>query len=200
MDDLQSFTKIAPFLTNPLVLVGFVLMLFFGIHRSLMKSGIIPPLSARFANKVLQTTLRYGFVIALVVIVRGFSWAFFVIYRTPGPTGNATEISSPPTCGAVDDISFVVRQRVVDRNHLAISHGIAALLFALGHGDLLRGPLTARTRGGNGGIALALPDGRSSAELRQQLDHVHAPVGVAPLVVVPGDDACIPVALGLRAQ
>jgi hypothetical protein len=40
---LAAFKEIAPYLTQPLVLVGFVLLLFFGLHRSLLKAGIIPP-------------------------------------------------------------------------------------------------------------------------------------------------------------
>jgi hypothetical protein len=38
--DQGGFQKIAPYLKHPLVLVGFVLLIFFGIHRTLIKSGI----------------------------------------------------------------------------------------------------------------------------------------------------------------
>ena len=43
MDMLEAFSKIAPHLANPLVLVGFVLLLFFGVHRTLIRSGILRP-------------------------------------------------------------------------------------------------------------------------------------------------------------
>lgn len=72
MDTLQAFKDIAPYLTHPLVLVGFVLLLFFGVHRTLIKAGIIPPLDQQTGSAVVQRLLRYGFVIALVVIVLGF--------------------------------------------------------------------------------------------------------------------------------
>ena len=76
MDELTSFAKVAPFLKHPLVLVGFVLLLFFAIHRALIKSGIIPPLSKQAGGKVVQMLLRYGFVIALLIIVLGFGLRF----------------------------------------------------------------------------------------------------------------------------
>ncbi len=36
------FESIAKYLTHPLVLVGFVLMLIFLIHREIVRSGILP--------------------------------------------------------------------------------------------------------------------------------------------------------------
>ena len=82
---LSTFKDIAPYLTQPLVLVGFVLLLFFGIHRTLLKAGIIPPLTARTGGKVVQLLLRYGFVIALVVILSGFGLQLFKTYRETQP-------------------------------------------------------------------------------------------------------------------
>lgn len=80
---LTTFIKIAPYLTSPLVLVGFVLLLFFGFHRTLLKAGIIPPLNPHTGGKIVRLILRYGFVIALVVIVLGF---VLELYRTPWGT------------------------------------------------------------------------------------------------------------------
>mgnify|MGYP001815937130 CR=1 FL=1 len=39
--NIAGFEKIAQYLTHPLVLVGFVLMLAYGIHWQLMKSGLL---------------------------------------------------------------------------------------------------------------------------------------------------------------
>ena len=69
---MPDFATVAPYLTNPLALVGYVLFLFFGLQRTLIKSGILPPVSARTGGKVVQLLLRYGFILALVVIVAGF--------------------------------------------------------------------------------------------------------------------------------
>jgi len=69
--DQGGFQKIAPYLKHPLVLVGFVLLLFFGIHKKLIESGIIPPLTQQAGSEVVQAILAYGFWIALAVIVLG---------------------------------------------------------------------------------------------------------------------------------
>src|SRR4051794_3507051 len=72
MEGLDAFAKIAPYLANPLVLVGFALLLFFGIHRTLIKSGLLRPPSARDSSVIIRALLRHGFVIALVIILAGF--------------------------------------------------------------------------------------------------------------------------------
>ncbi|WP_004175343.1 hypothetical protein [Nitrosospira lacus] len=77
MEEITVFKEVAPYLTNPLVLVGFVLLLFFGIHRALLKAGILPPLTPHTGGKVVQSFLRDGFVIALAVIILGFGFAFY---------------------------------------------------------------------------------------------------------------------------
>ncbi len=46
MDMLEPFSNVAPHLANLLVLVGFVLLLFFGVHRTLIRSGILQPVAA----------------------------------------------------------------------------------------------------------------------------------------------------------
>ena len=66
---LQAFRQIAPYLTHPLVLIGLVLLLFFGIHAQLIDSGLLPP---REAGGVVQALLRYGFWIALALTGLGF--------------------------------------------------------------------------------------------------------------------------------
>jgi hypothetical protein len=68
---MNSFEKMAPYLKHPLVLVGLVLLLFFGIHGKLIDSGIIPPLGQQGGNAVVQAILAYGFWIALAVIMLG---------------------------------------------------------------------------------------------------------------------------------
>lgn len=72
--NLELFGKIAPYLENPLVLVGFVLFLFFGIHRVLIKSQIIPPLSKIHAHKVVLAILKYGFIASIIVVILGFAY------------------------------------------------------------------------------------------------------------------------------
>src|SRR6516165_1823088 len=92
MNTLSEFKEIAPYLTNPLTLVGYVLLLVFGMHRALLKARIIPTLSARTGGLVVKTILRYGFVIALAVIVLGFGLAFYQAHVEHSPAAEEQEI------------------------------------------------------------------------------------------------------------
>lgn len=82
---MEAFGKIAPHLANPLVLVGFVLLLFFGIHRTLIKSGILRPVSAAQSGTIVRILLRYGFVVAVLLIVAGFGLAAWQAHLAAGP-------------------------------------------------------------------------------------------------------------------
>ena len=55
-----------------MVLVGFVVFLFFGFCRYLLKRGIIPPLGRTHGFRIVQQILLYGFVIGLLIIALGF--------------------------------------------------------------------------------------------------------------------------------
>jgi tetratricopeptide (TPR) repeat protein len=92
VEDIKLFTELAPYLTQPLVLIGFVLLLAFGVHRALIKSGIIPPVGPRTGGRIVQAILRYGFWLAVLVIVLGFSLKAFEIHRTSQPTVDVTAI------------------------------------------------------------------------------------------------------------
>ena len=89
MEEIAWFKDIARYLAQPLVLVGFVLCIVFGVQRALLKAGRIPPLTARAGGSVVHSLVRYGFVIALVVIVLGFTLAMYQVGREPNP-GEAT--------------------------------------------------------------------------------------------------------------
>lgn len=69
----MNFQNIAPYLQDPLVLIGFVLLLFFGLTRSILKAGIIPQLSGSAGFRVVMRLLTYGFILALAVIAIGFA-------------------------------------------------------------------------------------------------------------------------------
>ena len=77
---LEEFAKIAPHLANPLVLVGFVLLLSLGIYRTLIKSGLLRPVSARQSGVLIGRLVRYVFVIALLITIAGFGYAGLKAY------------------------------------------------------------------------------------------------------------------------
>lgn len=72
-----EFAKIAQYLTHPLVLVGFALMLVFGIHRQLLIIGILPKLNQKEGSKIAQLLLKYGFWLGVIVLVLGLGLQFF---------------------------------------------------------------------------------------------------------------------------
>ena len=80
MNDFEWFSKITTYLTHPLVLVGFVLFLFFGIHKLLITSGIIKPVSEFEGSVIIKILLQYGFIIALIIIITGFSLKAWQVY------------------------------------------------------------------------------------------------------------------------
>ncbi len=76
MDIPGTFRDIAPFLQHPLVLVGFVILLFFGILTALLKAGILPQLPQKTAGDIVKRAINFGFIIALLIITLGF-WEHF---------------------------------------------------------------------------------------------------------------------------
>lgn len=68
----MDFVVVAPYLRDPLVLVGFFLFLAFLFSRQLLSSGIIPPIGASRAAHILRLLIHYGFIFGLLVIVLGF--------------------------------------------------------------------------------------------------------------------------------
>lgn len=73
--NLAGFEKIAPHLSSPLVLVGFVMLLAYGIHWQLMKSGLLRQVTQKDSGLIIRLFLRYGFWLALALLVAGFGLA-----------------------------------------------------------------------------------------------------------------------------
>ncbi len=82
MPDLAGFAKIAPYLTNPLVLAGFALLLLFGLLRALLKSPKVAILTQKTSGQALLRAVNFGFFAAVLVIVLGFGLAFYQTQRT----------------------------------------------------------------------------------------------------------------------
>jgi len=69
---LTAFEQIAPYLKDPLVLIGFVVFLFLSFARYLVKHGIFPQLAQKNALTILKLILSYGFIIGILIIGLGF--------------------------------------------------------------------------------------------------------------------------------
>lgn len=68
----MDFAKIAPFLTHPLVLIGFSLFLLVGLLKTLIKSGIIPEISKDAGAGIVRLFLDHSFIIILTIVLLGF--------------------------------------------------------------------------------------------------------------------------------
>jgi len=69
---VNGFGKIAPYLRDPLVLVGFALFVGLSLARALLASDVIPPVGPGRGADIVRLLLHYGFATGLIVIVLGF--------------------------------------------------------------------------------------------------------------------------------
>jgi len=69
----MQFEKIAPYLKDPLVLIGFFLFLAFLFCRYVIKQGIVPALPPTLGFRILRTILLYGFILGLLLVALGFA-------------------------------------------------------------------------------------------------------------------------------
>lgn len=107
---IQGFDQVAPFLTNPLVLIGFVVLLFFGLAKSLLKANIIPPLPKTTGGKVAMALLRYGFYLSLAVILLGFSLEAYKVYKKTSENDKVvSEVKDAITKFDVVDVSYEMK-------------------------------------------------------------------------------------------
>ncbi|MCV6575115.1 MAG: hypothetical protein OIF58_05205 [Cohaesibacter sp.] len=68
----MSFEKIAPYLQDPLVLIGFILLLFFSLCRAILKSGLLSVIDSAASYQVIKRLLGYGFMLAALLVLLGF--------------------------------------------------------------------------------------------------------------------------------
>ncbi|MGR0480550.1 MAG: tetratricopeptide repeat protein [Candidatus Electronema sp. V4] len=100
--DISSFEKIAPHLANPLVLVGFVLLLAYGIHWQLMKSGLLSKVDKKDSGIIIRLFLRYGFWLALTLLLAGVglsAWNSWIDKVPPVDAGQLAEKLLAPLQG-----------------------------------------------------------------------------------------------------
>lgn len=114
--DLQAFAAVAPYLTHPLTLAGFVLLLVFGIHRALIKSGILPRIHRTAAPGIVKMFLSYGFVIGILIIVAGFGLQGYQSHLESPASTQPRAIqqethgdSSPAVAGTNGDVTITIQ-------------------------------------------------------------------------------------------
>lgn len=68
----SGFASVAPYLTDPLTLVGFVALLFFSFFHALVRHGVIPQLTADQGVLILKRVLLAGTILAFLITALGF--------------------------------------------------------------------------------------------------------------------------------
>ncbi len=68
----MNFEKIAPFLKDPLILIGFFLFIGFIFIRTLVTTRTIPVLQQGQGYSILKIILLYGFIFGLLLVALGF--------------------------------------------------------------------------------------------------------------------------------
>jgi hypothetical protein len=109
-----EFHKLAPYLSDPLILIGFFLLLAFTFSRYLIKKGVIGPMPKAQGYRILRLILLYGFIIALLIIIFGFALRHEALVRQQ-QTGKENTITPKPfsvdikvafSCSRAKDIGF----------------------------------------------------------------------------------------------
>lgn len=73
MQGMTGFSQVAQYLTHPLVLIGFVLMLVFGTYKQLIKSGLLAQISQTQSSKIIKLMIQYGFCLGVLIVLLGFT-------------------------------------------------------------------------------------------------------------------------------
>ncbi len=93
--DISNFTSIAPFLTNPLTLIGFVIFIFISLLAGISKSKFFAKITGKDTAKIIKTIIILGFIIAILVIIGGFGVQTYKMYLSnKKPTENVDFLES----------------------------------------------------------------------------------------------------------
>ncbi len=81
--EMQDFSSWTEHLKHPLVLGGFIFMLFAGIVRALIKTKVLR-LSKTSSEQIIKKSLLYVFILSIFVVLLGFIIAFIKDGRNDG--------------------------------------------------------------------------------------------------------------------
>jgi uncharacterized membrane protein len=134
----NNYSDWVPYLSHPLVLSGFIMMLVVGLCTILLKTNIVR-LPAERSERILEKALTYTFILGLITIIGGFSFEFArsrpspVIMQTglanrdgeqirtePLSTFHQTSLSVEENATAFDDI--IVQNDCLNEINVAIHY------------------------------------------------------------------------------
>jgi hypothetical protein len=116
-----DFTKVVPYLTNPLVLAAFCLYLLAAVWRTLLASKILAPLSQRQSAAVQRSFLGKLCFLATLCIVLGFSYDAFQYFRVDHE--RITDSNAPPAPNTEEKRQGSESEPGARKRLVQISHG-----------------------------------------------------------------------------
>jgi len=75
----ERLASVLSFVSHPLVLVGVVVLLLFGLYEHLLEARIFRPVPEGEVAPVVHKLLDHGFAIGLEVVVLGFALQFYKV-------------------------------------------------------------------------------------------------------------------------
>ena len=113
---MSVFENIAPYLTHPLVLVGFSLVVLTGVLKAVLSTGsngLFPQLPREDAASIISRLIRYVFILALLMIIGGYATQAFDISKSRANAGErlvALEQSSRMLAEEVSRLSALISE------------------------------------------------------------------------------------------
>ena len=99
--EIEQFSKIAQYLPNPLVSVGFVMFLLAGMWYALLKSGLLTRLSQQQSSVIMNRLLKSAFGLAFVLVIVGFGYAMWQDYHSSNGRPDGVSINQQAAdCGS----------------------------------------------------------------------------------------------------
>lgn len=114
---LESFETVAPYLTNPVSLLGFAILLVF-VYRPLIRLGIIPPAMQRIVGRVDEAPLRYVFGLALLFIGLGIGLQFYKTHILVDVDAIVDQLVKESDAAARADIPGLKHEKALIRDEL----------------------------------------------------------------------------------
>ncbi len=101
--------NIWPLLSNPLILVGFVVFICVGVIKLVVNPNFLPQVTSSDAGRIIQRLLSYLFWIAIVAVVLGFGIQFYQMYLDRNGVNQKDSSSAFPFYDIAHDtsISFI---------------------------------------------------------------------------------------------
>jgi hypothetical protein len=125
-EGVTGFSKVAPYLRDPLVLIGFFLFLAFLFARGLLTRGVIPVLPPTAGFKILKSLLLYGFVIGILLVLLGFGLKYAELRSKDQQA--AAEIRSREKQEQIERDIKAKKDKEAQEQDLARQHNTVALL------------------------------------------------------------------------